>query len=344
MPRLVCLAVAVAVASVPVPGRAAVAGARDHVMVVGSSTVFPFAAAVAESFGRRGPWRTPVVESIGTGGGFKLFCSGAGPETPDVTDASRPMTDAERESCASHGVTGVAAFRLGSDGIVVAEQRRSAGLALTREQLYRAIARSVVVGGRLVPNPYRRWREIDPGLPDRPIRVFGPAPNHGTRDAWVALVMLPACERQRAVAALSPEGRQLACRTVREDGAWIDVAGDYAVLLGKLAGDPDAVAVFTYAYLDKNRDRIQAATVDGVAPSLAAIAGAGYPLSRPLFLYVKTAHVGQVPGLVEFVQEFLSERAIGGDGYLVDRGLIPMPAAARDAERAKLAALGGRPR
>ncbi len=326
------LALAALLLAGPLPAGAA---ARAQVTVVGSSTVYPFAAAVAESFGRQGRWRTPVVESIGTGAGFKLFCSGVGIETPDVNAASRPMSESERADCAAHGVGRVVGIRIGSDGILLASNKRAAHFDLTREQLFRAVARSVPVAGQLVANPYRRWIEIDPALPDRPIVVYGPAPNHGTRDAFVALVMVPACEQLPEVRALPADRRRLACQSVREDGAWTDVAGDYALLLGKLANDPTAVGVITYSYLDQNRDKIQAARIDGVAPTLESIASARYPVSRPLFIYVKAAHVAAVPGLAEFVQEFLSERAAGREGYLVDKGLAPMPFAALESERAK---------
>jgi phosphate transport system substrate-binding protein len=312
---------------------------RDHVTVVGSSTVYPFATAVAESLGRGGRWKTPVVESTGTGGGFKLFCSGVGIATPDVNAASRPMTDGEAASCAQNGVTGIEGLRIGSDGIVIATSRRAAPFDVTREQLFRAVAKTVPLRGRLVANPYRRWSEVEATLPDRPIAVLGPAPNHGTRDAFVALVMMPACEKYPEIKVLAPEARKRACQPVREDGAWTDVSGDYAVLMGKLVNDPGAVGVFTYAYLDQNRDKIQAAKVDGVAPTLESIASARYPVSRPLFIYVKTAHVAAVPGLAEFVQEFVSEKAAGAEGYLADKGLTPIPKAALESERAKARAL-----
>ena len=315
------------------------AEARDHVIVVGSSTVYPFATAVAESLGRAHKWKTPVVESTGTGGGFKLFCSGVGIDTPDVNDASRPMTDSEAATCATNGVAAVEGIRIGSDGIVIATSRRAAPFDVTRDQLFRAVAKTLPRAGRLVANPYQRWSEIDPKLPDRPIAVLGPAPNHGTRDAWVALVMMPACEKYPEIKALPPDARRRACQPVREDGAWTDVSGDYAVLLGKLVNDPGAVGVFTYSYLDQNRDKIQAAKVDGVAPTLESIATATYPVSRPLFIYVKSAHVAAVPGLAEFVLEFVSDKAAGADGYLADRGLTPMPKAALEAERAKARAL-----
>ncbi|HUO79502.1 MAG TPA: substrate-binding domain-containing protein [Steroidobacteraceae bacterium] len=321
------------------PAGAARAEARDHVIVVGSSTVYPFATTVAESFGRGGRFKTPVVESTGTGGGFKLFCSGVGIDTPDVNDASRPMTDSEQAGCVSHGVGKVVELRIGFDGIVIASSKRAQPFDLSREQLYRAVARTVVVGGRLVPNPYRRWSEVDAHLPNRPIVVFGPAPNHGTRDAFVDLVMAPACGKLAEIRALAAEARERACRAVREDGGWIDVSGDYAVLLGKLTNDPTAAGVFTFSYLDQNRDKLQAARIDGVAPELASIASGAYPVSRPLFIYVKQAHVAAVPGLAEFVQEFLSDRAAGAEGYLADKGLTPLPRAALEAERAKARAL-----
>src|SRR6202521_3877813 len=202
------------------PGQA-LAQARDHVSVVGSSTVFPFATAVAESLGRQGKFKTPVVESTGTGGGFKLFCAGVGAKTPDVNDASRPITDGEKTSCAQNGVTDIAELKIGYDGIIIAGNKQSPAFDLTREQLWRAVAKTVPVGGALVPNPYRNWNDIDPKLPKRAILVFGPAPNHGTRDAFVELVNDPACEPVPEIAALSKDEKKKTCQTIREDGAWV---------------------------------------------------------------------------------------------------------------------------
>lgn len=312
---------------------------RDHVTVVGSSTVYPFATAVAESLGRGGRWKTPVVESTGTGGGFKLFCAGVGIETPDVNTASRPITAGETASCAKNGVSAVVGLKIGADGIVLASSRKAAPFDVTREQLFRAVAKTVPVGGQWVANPYRRWKDVDPKLPDRPIAVFGPAPNHGTRDAFVELILQPACENFPEIKALAEDARKRNCQPVREDGAWTDVSGDYAVLMGKLVNDPGAVGIFTFGYLDQNRDRIQAAKVDGVAPSLESISAAKYPVSRPLFIYVKTAHIAAVPGLAEFVQEFVSDKAGGKEGYLVDKGLVPSPAKELKAEQAAAKAL-----
>ncbi len=328
-------------ALVPLPSDAQT---RNRVMVVGSSTLFPFATAVAEAFGRQGKWKTPVVESTGTGGGFQLFCKGVGIETPDITDASRPMSDAERQTCAQNGVGPLVALRVGADGILVASSRTSAHFDLTREQLYRAVAKTVPVGGKLVPNPYRRWRDISPTLPDRPISVLGPAPNHGTRDAFAALAMAPPCERLAEIRILSKDEQKRVCQTVREDGAWIDVTGDYALLLGKLANDPAVVAVLPFSYLRQNGDKIQASSIDGVVPTLQSIAAWTYPLARPLLIYIKKAHVAVVPGLAEFVQEFVSERAAGVDGYLADRGLGSLPSAWLEVERGKARALNATPR
>ena len=307
--------------------------------VVGSSTLFPFASTVAEAVGRRGPWKTPVVQSIGTGAGFKLFCQGVGAETPDVTDASRPITDEEQATCARNKVGPVVGLRVGADGILIANSRLGPAFVLTREQVFLAVAQTVPVNGRLVANPYRRWREINVGLPDLPIRIFGPAPNHGTRDAFVALAMAPPCERLPAVRALSKSAQRSLCQAVREDGAWVDVTGDYALVLGKLVAEPGAVGVLGFSFLDQNREKIQAARIDGIEPSLESIGTSRYPLSRPLFLYVKQAHVGKIPGLTEFLAEFLSDRAAGENGYLVDKGLAPQPKAWLELERRKAAAM-----
>ena len=331
---LLCLAPALVAAGGLAAAPAARAEARDHVAVVGSSTVFPFSTTVAENFGRQGKFRTPVVESNGTGGGFKLFCAGVGAGTPDVNDASRPITDGEKATCAQNGVTAVDEIRVGYDGIILAGSKKAPIFDLTREQLWRAVAKRVPVGGQLVPNPYRSWRDIDPKLPQRPILVFGPAPNHGTRDAFVELVMDPPCGKAREIAALGKDEQKKTCQTVREDGVWVDVAEDYAVIMGKLQNERNALGAFTFSYLDQNRDKIAAAKIDGVAASLETIAAGQYPISRPLFIYVKRAHVAVIPGLAEFVSEYLSARAAGPEGYLADKGLIPLPKVELEAQRA----------
>lgn len=315
------------------------AQARDQIHIAGSSTVFPFTTVVAERFARQGKFKAPVVESTGTGGGFKVFCEGVGPETTDINDASRPITDSERKNCAAHGVRQIDEFTIGYDGIILAAALRQAQpmFHLTREQLWQAVAKVVPVNGRFVPNPFRNWSEIDPALPKRLIHVYGPAPNHGTRDALVELVLQPMCEKTSASANLDKDERATACSQVREDGGWTDVSEDYSLILEKLRADQDAAGVFTFSYLDQNRDKIEAAKIDGVAASLDTIASGQYPISRPLFIYVKQAHVGVIPGMRRFVREFLSVRAAGPDGYLADKGLIPLPPAelARQNDKAR---------
>lgn len=321
---------------------AAQAQARDHIQIAGSSTVYPFTSTVAENFAHAGKFRAPVVESTGTGGGFKLFCSGVGTTTPDINDASRPITDGEKATCAQNGVTAIDEIVIGYDGIILAGNSKTKGFDVTLEQLWRAVAKTVPVKGQWVANPYKDWSDIDPKLPKRLIRVFGPAPNHGTRDAFVELVLDPSCAKAPELAAIPKADQRKTCSVVREDGAWTDVSEDYALVMGKLKGDPDAMAVFTFSYLDQNKDKIRASNVGGIAPSLDTIASGQYPVSRPLFIYVKHAHLGVIPGLGEFVVEFVSTRAAGADGYLSRKGLIPLPPKQLAEQQAKAKALAGK--
>jgi phosphate transport system substrate-binding protein len=318
------------------------AQARDQIRIVGSSTVFPFSTTVAERFAKSGTSKAPVVESTGTGGGFKLFCDGVGIDTPDINDASRPMTDGEKDTCAKNGVGEVTEIKIGYDGIILAGASKGVVFDVSLEQLWRATAKTVPVGGKLVPNPYQTWRDLDPKLPKEKIALFGPAPNHGTRDAFVELVMEPSCHRLPEIVSLGKDEQKRICGVIREDGVWTDVSEDYGLVMGKLAGNPKALAVFTFSYLDQNRDKIHAATVEGVSASLETISSGRYPLSRPLFIYVKQSHLKEVPGLAAFVQEYVSERAAGDDGYLAEKGLIPMPKAQLVAQRAAAAKLSGR--
>ena len=320
--------------SLPTPVQA-----RDQIKIVGSSTVFPFTTTVAERFSKAGKFKAPVVESTGTGGGFKLFCDGLGVDTPDINDASRPITAGERASCTKNGVSAVAEFTVGYDGIILAGASKGAIFDISLAQLWMATAKTVPVRGKLLANPYRQWNEIDPKLPREPIAIYGPAPNHGTRDAFVELVMEPSCQKSPEITALSKEEQKKICGVVREDHVWTDVSEDYGLVMGKLSGNPKALAVFTFSYLDQNRDKIHAATVGGVSATLDTIASRRYPLSRPLFIYVKQAHVGQIPGLAEFVKEYVSERAAGEEGYLADKGLIPLPRAEAMLQRAAAAKL-----
>ena len=334
--------IAFAAASLSVVGLAHAEAARDYISIVGSSTVFPFSAVVAEHFGKsQSKFKTPKVESTGTGGGFKLFCGGIGAQYPDIANASRRVKPTELATCAKNGVKDVVEIKIGYDGILIAAKKGAPAYALTRKELYMALAKQVPDPknpAALVANPYKTWRDVNAGLPAVAINVFGPAPNHGTRDAFAELGLEPGCQAFPMLKALkdSDEDRyKKACMQIREDGAWTDVSEDYALVMGKLAGNPQALAVFTFSYLDQNREKLSAASVDGIKIAIETIADGSYPLSRPLFFYVKKAHVGVIPGIKEFIAEFSSDKAMGEDGYLVERGLIPLRA-----EELKAAHLG----
>ena len=327
---------AVALASIALSGAAE---ARDQIRIVGSSTVYPFATTVAEAFGKGGKFKTPVVESTGTGGGLRLFCAGIGPDFPDIANASRRIEPSEVEDCAKNGITGISEVVVGYDGIVLINSKKGPQFKLTREQMYLAAAKDVPVGGKIVPNPYNKWSDIDPSLPAEPITIYGPAPNHGTRDAFVELVMEPTCYAKPEIKALPKDQKKKACNAVREDGSWVEVAENYTTIFQKIVGSPAALGVITFSYLDQNADKIQAATVDGVVATYDNIASKTYPVSRPLFFYVKKAHVGQIPGIKEYIAEFTADKAWGPTGYLADKGLIAMPDAMRKEEAAKAAAL-----
>jgi len=324
-----------ALAAVATVAMTSGAQAGDQIRIVGSSTVYPFATAVAEQFGKTSGFKTPVVESTGTGGGMKLFCAGNGPDTPSINDASRRITQSEVDFCATNGVKNITEMVIGYDGIVMANAKGGPKYALTREQIFKALAKTVPVNGKLVPNPYKKWSDVDPSLPKEDIVVFGPASNHGTRDALVELDMDEACEKFPEIKSLDAAAKKVACDAVREDGAYIEVSENYTVTLQKLLTQPHAVGVLTYSYLDQNGDKIQGATVDGKVATYDNIANGVYPLSRPLFFYVKKDHVGKIPGIKEYIAEFTSEKAWSKDGYLAEKGLIAMPDAQRKAEAQK---------
>lgn len=327
--KTLALAATAAAALLAVSG-AAHAQTRDQIRIVGSSTVFPFTSAVAETFGRDGTFKTPVVESTGTGGGLKLFCGGVGLGHPDVTGASRRIKASELENCAANGVTEVTEIKVGFDGIVVANSKEGPQAALTIPQLWQALAKTVPVDGRLVENPYGTWSDIDPALPDVAIEVYGPPPTSGTRDAFVELVMDVGCEAFAEVEALSGDEKKAVCSQVREDGGYVEAGENDNLIVQKLTTNPSAFGIFGYSFLDQNADRLQGTTIGGVAPEYDAISSGEYPVSRSLYVYVKNAHVGAVPGIREFVAEYTSERAMGEDGYLADKGLIALPEGERD--------------
>ena len=313
-------------AAVALAASAGYAAARDQIQIVGSSTVFPFTTAVAEKLGQGGQFKTPVVESTGTGGGIKLFCSGVGENTPDFANASRAIKDGELADCKANGATPVE-IKVGFDGIVLANSKAGAAVDLTKEQIFKALAKNVAVDGKVVANPYVNWSDIDASLPATKIEVLGPPPTSGTRDAFVELVMLEACQDEVKAA------NEKACPEIREDGAYVEAGENDNLIVQKLEANEDAFGIFGFSFLDQNADKLQGHKVDGVEPTFENIASGDYKVSRSLFIYAKKEHVGVIPGMAEFIAEYTSEGAWGPDGYLADKGLIPLP----DAERAAVA-------
>jgi phosphate transport system substrate-binding protein len=313
------------------------AQARDQIRVVGSSTVYPFTTAVAEQLGKTGGVKTPVVESTGTGGGMKLFCAGVGVDHPDATNASRRIKKSEFEDCQKNGVTDVVELKIGFDGIVISNAKGGPDLTLTKTQLFQALAREIPgADGKLAPNPYKNWSDIDASLPNEKIEVLGPPPTSGTRDAFLELVMEPGSEGIPALKELKKSDAKAfekAWKSIREDGAYIDAGENDNLIVQKLEANPKAVGIFGFSFLEENAAKIKGATVDGGTPTFENIASGSYKVSRPLFVYVKKQHVGVVPGVDKFVEEYVSDKAIGEDGYLSGKGLIPLP----DDERTKSA-------
>jgi phosphate transport system substrate-binding protein len=300
---------------------AAFAQSRDTIQIAGSSTVLPFASIVAEEFGAVFPeFNTPVVGSGGSSGGLKQFCEGVGENTIDIANASRQIKDKEVAACAEAGVTDIREIQFGFDGIVFASSADKADFALSPLFVYKAIAAQVPVDGAMVDNPYTNWSEIDASLPDQPIALAIPGSNHGTREVFQEKVVNIGCE-----AAGLPEGHaEDACETLRQDVV-VEIAGDYTETLARLTSNPDTVGVFGLSFYEQNRDTLKVATVDGVVPSLESVAAGEYPVSRPLFFYVKGQHIGVIPGIEEYVQFFLSDAISGNGGTLEAAGLIPQP-------------------
>jgi len=308
---------------------------RDYIYIVGSSTVYPFSTVVAERFGRSSQFRTPKVESTGSGGGLKLFCDGVGVQFPDIANSSRAIKQSEIDTCATKGVREIVEVKIGYDGIVVANAIRSPQMSLSRRDIFLALARQVPgeAAGQLVANPNRTWKDVNPALPATGIEVLGPPPTSGTRDAFVELAMEEGCRTIPWVAALEEADQaqfRKICHTVREDGRFVEAGENDNLIVQKLQANPEAMGVFGFSFLDQNAEKVQAASIDGARPTFESIAEGRYPVSRPLYFYVKKAHVDVIPGLREFLREFTSERAWGEFGYLSDRGLIPMPEAERE--------------
>jgi len=344
--------------------------ARDYISIVGSSTVYPFATVVAEQFGKTSPFNTPKIESTGSGGGLKLFCAGIGVNHPDITNASRRIKASEVKNCADNGVTEIIEVKIGYDGIVIANSTKAQLMELSRKDLFLALAKQVPDSktGKLMDNPHKTWKDVNPTLPALRIEVLGPPPTSGTRDAFVELALggggkeflllkklrgidakdaislkevmkilgLPAnlydeMARKKGKAPKGKDVFNVVAHAIREDGAFIEVGENDNLIVQKLDANPNAFGIFGYSFLEQNADKVQGAKVDGVEPTFEDISSGKYPVSRPLFFYVKKAHMKNIPGMKEYLAEFTSEKAWGPEGYLADKGMIPMP----DAEREK---------
>ncbi len=314
---------------------AAAGSARDYISIVGSSTVYPFATVVAEQFGKTTSFKTPKIESTGSGGGLKLFAAGVGVEHPDIANASRRIKKSELEKAIKNGAKDVIEVKIGYDGIVMANSKQTKVLELTRRDVFLALAKNVPDpsgGEKVIPNPYKTWKDVNPTLPDTKIEVLGPPPTSGTRDAFVELAMEGGAKKFAWIKAMKKKDKKaykILCHTIREDGAYIEAGENDNLIVQKLNANPNALGIFGFSFLDQNSDKVQGSIMDGVAPTFEAIAEGKYPVSRPLYFYVKKAHVNTIPGMKEYLNEFTSEKAWGPDGYLAEKGMIPMP----DAER-----------
>ncbi|MEO8062743.1 MAG: PstS family phosphate ABC transporter substrate-binding protein [Pseudomonadota bacterium] len=326
--KLVVLSLATAV-TLSLSSFAAAQSARDSINIVGSSTVYPFTTTVAEQFGRGGKFKTPKVESTGTGGGLKLFCNGVGPQYPDIANASRRIKSTELATCSTNGVKEVIEIKVGYDGIVLAQNKAGATLNLTRKDVYLALAKTVpdpASPSTLIPNPNKTWKDVNKSLPATKIEVLGPPPTSGTRDSFAELYLEAGCRSFAWLNTLREQDEpsfKRKCDAIREDGAYIEAGENDNLIVQKLGANKDAVGVFGYSFLEENLDKLKGAIVDGVSPTFETVSSGKYPASRPLFIYVKKAHVGVIPGINEFVAEYMSAKAIGEDGYLADKGLIP---------------------
>ena len=312
-----------------------VASARDYIEVVGSSTVYPFSTVVAETFGNKTKFKTPKIESTGTGGGMKLFCTGTGVGTADITNASRRMKKSEFDMCQENGVKDILEIQVGFDGIAIASAKSAPQMKLTLKDLFLGLAAKVPgeKEGELIDNPYQTWKDVNPALPATKIEVIGPPPTSGTRDAFAELALEGGCKAFGFIKDYKKLDSSLykqTCHTVREDGAYVEAGENDNLIVQKLEKNPDALGVFGFSFLDQNADKVQGSNIDGVDISFESIADGSYPVSRPLFFYVKSAHVGQIPGMKEFLTEFVSEDSFGEEGYLTDKGLIPMPEETRE--------------
>lgn len=301
----------------------AAAQSRSDVLMVGSSTVFPFAARVSKTFTSKTEWKTTLYPT-GTGGGFSRFCDGYGLQYPDVTGASRRITKSEYQACQDKGINSITEINFGKDGIVFANSTKADPVAFTSQHLYLALAKEVPIGGKFVANPHTKWRDIDARLPDMPIRVYGPPSTSGTRDAFESIVISGICSQLPEAKSLSADLRKKTCSALREDAAFKTMDENDTLILREIMADPQSFGIFGFSYAYNNDGEIQANAIDGISPDFDTIADGSYPLSRGLYIYVKNQHLPIVPGLKDFVQEFVSLDAIDDTGYLTDLGLIPL--------------------
>lgn len=313
--------------------------ARDYISVVGSSTVYPFATVVAERFGKSTNYKTPKIESTGSGGGMKLFCQGVGVAHPDITNASRRIKSSEFEMCQENGVKDIVEVLIGYDGIVIGNSSKAEKMKLTRRDLFLALAKQVPNPNgseSLIENPYKTWKEVNSALPAIKIEVLGPPPTSGTRDAFQELALEGGCKSFSWIKAMKKTDKKAykkICRTVREDGPYIEAGENDNLIVQKLNANKNALGIFGFSFLDQNIDKIQGSIVDGKEPTFDSIADGSYPVSRPLYFYVKKGHIGTIPGMREYLSEFTSEKAFGEEGYLSEKGMIPLG----NVERAKVA-------
>lgn len=328
MKKVLVLSAALAASAVSLNAQAS----RDYISIVGSSTVYPFATVVAERFGKSSKYRTPKIESTGSGGGLKLFCEGLGEKTPDITNASRAIKKSEIKRCAKNGVKGIVEVMIGYDGIVLANSTKAKAMKVSRKDIFLALAKKVPNpnGSKtLVDNPYKTWKDVNSALPNYKIEVLGPPPTSGTRDAFAELAMEGGCKKFDFIKAMKKKNKKkykAVCHGVREDGAYVEAGENDNLIVQKLNANPKAFGIFGYSFLEQNQDKVQGSIIEGKKPTFEAISSGAYPVSRSLYFYVKKAHIGVIPGIKQYLAEFVSEKAIGADGYLVDKGMIPMSA------------------
>ena len=306
--------------------------AREQISIVGSSTVYPFATVVAEHFGKTSDFKTPKIESTGSGGGLKLFCAGLGTKTPDITNASRRIKQSEIDKCKKNNVSKIIEVKVGYDGVVLAHSKKVAQMKLSLKDIFLALAKDIPNpdgSKNFVPNPYKTWNQVNKVLPNKKITVLGPPPTSGTRDAFAELAMEGGCKKFDWIKTMKKQDKKAykaRCHSIREDGAYIEAGENDNLIVQKLRVNADALGIFGFSFLEQNMDSVQGSMIDDVAPVFETISGGSYPISRALYFYVKKQHIGIVPGIAEYAEAFISLEATGNHGYLIDRGLIPMDA------------------